>query len=532
MSIIYRILKNKYCPYAAAALSGIILALAYRFTFLWWLCLVALVPLCMVFFAKELSYKKIIRISLCFCLCYYFPTLLWLFEIAPIIQSSVGVTASYIIMGFAIVAISLLMGLLYSLPMMLIKRLRRNSLLDIITFSALFASGELLTALLGVLSFPWGRIANIAVACLPMVQIASVGGGLIVGFIITVINGLIAKALLLLWQKDKSGAVIHTATACMVLCANLLYGSIAMLCAPSAGDVNIMLVQGNFPNNEKLTASTITMLDTHLELTRKGATDKTDLVIWSETAIPTDIDRYDNLSRDIKAVAKEKNVTIVVGYIKDTKDGTFNVMRLYYPDGTLSADFYAKQLLVPMGEFTPFSELFGTVFPDDLGNLASRNLTHGNKTVVFDTEFGSLNGMICYESILPSLQLDATRKGSQLICMITNDSWFGTSNALDQHLAQAQLRAVENGRFLARSANSGITALITPSGVIKSTMDSYTRGYVSGAVSFIDAPTVYSIVGDLPFFLLLAYCIITFILDIIKQKRQRKCKISTTRLAK
>lgn len=531
MDIFVRIKNSKYYPYLASALSGVLLALAYRFTFLWWVCLVALIPLFSVLFTKELTYKGIIKLLFCFCFFYYCPALLWLFEIAVVIQSSVGVTASYIIMALAIIAISLIMGVIYSLPMLLFKRLRRNNAWDIPLLALLFASGEMLTGLLGALSFPWGRIANIAVASLPFAQIASVGGGLLVGFIVTVINGTVTRALLLL-NKDKLRAALALAVACLILGGNLLFGGISILVKPTSGDVNVLLVQGNFPNNEKWTASTVTMLNKYLELSRNAITEDTDLVFWPETAIPLDVTRYENITHGIRELAMEKQVTIAVGYIEETKHGNYNAMRLYYPDGEVSNDFYAKQLLVPMGEFTPFKELFGTIFPSELGNLAARNLTHGDKTVIFPTEHGNLNGMICYESILPALQLDATRKGSGLICMITNDSWFGTSNALDQHLAQAQLRAIENGRFLARSGNSGITAIITPAGTVTGSIPTYQSGTLDGSVSFIYSQTLYALIGDIPFAVMLATCIILFIMDIIKQKMGKKCKISFTNLAK
>ena len=531
MDIFVRIKNSKYYPYLASALSGVLLALAYRFAFLWWICLAALIPLCTVLFTKDLTYKGLIGLFLCFCLFYYCPTLLWLFEIAVVIQSSVGVTASYIIMALAIIAISLIMGVIYSLPMLLFKRLRRNNAWDIPLFAALYASGEMLVGLMGVLSFPWGRIANIAVACLPFAQIASLGGGLLLGFIVTAVNGILARALLLL-NKDRLRAVLALATACLILGGNLLFGGISMLIKPSSGNVNVLLVQGNFPNNQKWTASTTTMLNKYLELSRNAITEETDLVFWPETAIPLDVTKYENITHGIRELATEKQVTIAVGYIEETEHGTYNAMRLYYPDGSVSEDFYAKQLLVPMGEFTPFKELFGTVFPSELGDLAARNLTHGDKTVVFPTQYGDLNGMICYESILPRLQLDATRKGSGLICMITNDSWFGTSNALDQHLAQAQLRAIENGRFLARSGNSGITAIITPSGTVTGRIPTYQSGTLDGSVSFICSRTLYTVIGDIPFAAMLATCIILFIMDIIKQKMGKKCKILFTNPAK
>ena len=87
--------------------------------------------------------------------------------------------------------------------------------------------------------------------------------------------------------------------------------------------------------------------------------------------------------------------------------------------------------------------------------------------------------------------------GSELLVMLTNDSWFGTSAALTQHLSHAQLRAVENGKYLIRAGNTGITAVISPSGGIISRLSIDTAAALNGQISFVSERTLYSRIGDI-----------------------------------
>ena len=339
--------------------------------------------------------------------------------------------------------------------------------------------------------------------------------------------------------SNKPSCYLSLAAAAIILGVNILGGSIAMTVSraelQNREKTEVLAVQGNFPSSDKWSVTTLDMLNRYLALSEQGITKDTRLVVWPETAIPTDIDRT-SYGKKIQTFANQHNVAVVVGYIKETTDGTFNAMRVFMPGDDPSSDsqpeFYAKQLLVPMGEFTPLSEIFGTVMPGVMGDLSARNLTHGDKTVIFETPCGYINGVICYESILPSIQLDASRKGSGLITMITNDSWFGQSTALKQHLSHAQLRAIENGKYLVRAGNSGITAAITPNGEITQSIEIYKSGYMLCQVSFIYSPTLYTYIGDVPFYALALACIIIFVLDIIIQKKGLKCKISFSNPAK
>ena len=528
-----RIINKRYVASAFCVASGLMCALAFQLDVLWWVCLVALIPFCAVMLVKKQTARGFFYCTILTVGVYHLASLTWLMEISSVIAPSVGEGASYVIMTGAILTVAMLMGIIYALPFLLLSRLRRGGLADILTVSVLYVSGELLVSLLGELAFPWARLANLALPCLPFVQSAALGGSLFVSLIVIFINCSLAFFATRLACAQRAKALISLALCMAVFASNLIYGTVALESTPKAESTDVLIVQGNYPSNDKWLAGTDEMLERYLELSEQGVTPETDIVLWPETAVPVDIDRFTNFSGRIQAFADAHKVTVAVGYIKETVHGTYNAMRLYRPDTPIDTEeYYAKQLLVPLGEFTPLSEVFGIIFPEILSHITGRELTHGDKTVVFDTDQGTVAGIICYESIQPSISLDGTRQGSGLMLMITNDSWFGTSRALWQHLSHARMRAIENGRYLARAGNSGITAVIDPSGRITSSIETYRTGYLNAKAEYLYERTLYSLIGDLPFYIGLALCIIAWIWDIIKQSMGKKCKIEQNSLAK
>jgi len=116
---------------------------------------------------------------------------------------------------------------------------------------------------------------------------------------------------------------------------------------------------------------------------------------------------------------------------------------------------------------------------------------------------------ICYEVVYPSLMRDAVNEGSELLTTITNDGWYGESSAPYQHFAMAAMRAIEEGRYLARSANTGISGLIDPYGqVVRQSAIFEQVGFVAQA-RFLTGKTIYAAIGDVVGYTSLALTVIT-----------------------
>jgi apolipoprotein N-acyltransferase len=103
---------------------------------------------------------------------------------------------------------------------------------------------------------------------------------------------------------------------------------------------------------------------------------------------------------------------------------------------------------------------------------------------------------ICYEVVYPALIRAGVLQGSTLLTTITNDAWFGRSSAPYQHFEMASMRAIEQGRYLARSANTGISGLVDPYGRVLMASELFTRQVLVGDVRLIEERTIYARMGD------------------------------------
>ena len=103
---------------------------------------------------------------------------------------------------------------------------------------------------------------------------------------------------------------------------------------------------------------------------------------------------------------------------------------------------------------------------------------------------------ICYEVVYPALIRAGVLQGSTLLTTITNDAWFGRSSAPYQHFEMASMRAIEQGRYLARSANTGISGIVDPYGRVLMASELFTTQVLVGDVRLIDERTIYARIGD------------------------------------
>jgi apolipoprotein N-acyltransferase len=163
---------------------------------------------------------------------------------------------------------------------------------------------------------------------------------------------------------------------------------------------------------------------------------------------------------------------------------------LLAPSGAL-VDRYDKINLVPFGEYVP--PFFGFV------NRITQEISDyvpGNRIVVFPMDGHHLGVFICYESVFPAEVREFVKGGANLLVNISNDGYFGHSAAREQHLEIARMRAVENRRWLIRSTNDGITAVIDPAGRIEERLPMYQELTAPVHFAFRDGTTFYTEFGD------------------------------------
>ena len=504
----------KYKKALLCVLSGLATALCFTVAELWFLCFFTLTPFIYVLLKYELSVKQAIRYSYCYGMPFFALVLIWFYILVESLNRFMSPVLSYITMTLAIILVAFILSSILALFMSFFRRIRRNDIRDVFSVAALYMLSEWAVGLMGTLAFPWARLANITAWAPWFIQGASLFGSLFVSFIVLIISSLLVYSFINFKQKKS---YIAAAAALLIFAVNSAAGAI---CIGSEHDnsgepVEILMVQANLAGVNKWEATVPDIFDAHLRLTGENITENTSIVIWPETAIPTEA--FDNftLRSALTDFAIENNITLITGSFAKENGKSYNAMYVVSPDGTVSEPYY-KQLLVPFGEFTPFKSVidilaFWVTNADGLLNDMGR----GDECIVYDTPHGNLNGIICYESILPSISTSHSSMGSELTVLISNDSWFGTSSALNQHLSHAVLRAVENNRYVARAGNCGITAIIAPSGQIESSLPIYEEGVLIGNVEFITNRTLYSYVGDIIVIPAFAYCIYLFFAPII-----------------
>lgn len=183
--------------------------------------------------------------------------------------------------------------------------------------------------------------------------------------------------------------------------------------------------------------------------------------------------------------------------IRQSKDGTYRYEvfnTCLWIDTTLKINHYHKSKLVVGVEAMPYPALFNA-FSIDLGGIAGNMGTQPNRAIY--NHATATGTAICYESIYGEYFAQYVRQGAQLIFIITNDGWWGNTQGHIDHLNYARLRAIETRRPIARSANTGISAIINPRGDIIKELGWWQRGQISNTITPQTQITPYVKYGDL-----------------------------------
>ncbi|PTX57105.1 apolipoprotein N-acyltransferase [Litoreibacter ponti] len=350
---------------------------------------------------------------------------------------------------------------------------------------ALWSAAEMLRAVLFT-GFPWASIGHIW-ADYPMAQLASLGGTPLLTFLTLLISA----------GPSLQQRVIGTGLSVLVLAAAWGYGALVLggNLATDTGKT-VRLIQPNAPQHQKWDADMIPVfLQRAIDLTAASAPVQPDVIIWPETSIAYPLDASPNTLAGIAQAGG--GVPIIVGG-NDRVDGNWhNTMLLLNPDGSRGATYY-KHHIVPFGEYIPFGELLAHWGIRGLASRDGAGFAPGPGPALIELPgIGTALPLICYELIFPrNLRGLATRP--DLILQITNDAWFGEVSGPYQHLAQARLRAIEQGLPLVRAANTGVSAVIDPWGRIMAQTLLGEAAYLDAKLSAPAAATLYAGIGDWP----------------------------------
>jgi apolipoprotein N-acyltransferase len=293
------------------------------------------------------------------------------------------------------------------------------------------------------------------------------------------------------------GAKVGLTLAAVLIAADLGYGWWAMRNydrTPATKTFNVRLVQPvTSLDDGDSDASRNAIFDRLLKLTAAPPQDgkkAPDLVVWPETAIPFILtENQDAFTRIADTLSDGQ--TLIAGTVRAEDSGSGSLKRYYNSAYVFDSEGQIvsaadKVHLVPFGEYLPFESLLKSFGLDTIALPGgySAAVSHNLLTLPGGTSFYPL---ICYEAIFPA-EVTADAERASALINLTNDMWFGKTPGPYQHFHQAQVTAVEIGLPMIRSANSGISALISADGTVISGVKTYTRGIVDATLEIKPVP--------------------------------------------
>ncbi len=339
--------------------------------------------------------------------------------------------------------------------------------------------------------FPWGTIASLFVNS-PLGQLLAIFGPFGLGLFVFV---LVMYLIFLVETKKFSSAV----GGIFVLSLLFLWGFQRQNYEVFFTDKTILLVQPNAPQSEKWDENLAPVFFNRMIETTEQAND-VNLIVWPESAIYKPLNYADELLDAINEASS--GVPVVFGALRYDEGGNLR-NSLVLNKSSDKQLVYDKSRLVPFGEYLPFAGFLGNLGLNSMVNSYGSSFTRGHGADLIEVEPDLyFQPLICYEAIFPSI-LRATANRADLIIQITNDAWFGRFSGPYQHLEILKMRAIETGIPVARSANTGISAVISANGKIIDSLPLETQGSLELAIPQALKPTFYFTWGDSIFFMMI-----------------------------
>lgn len=409
-----------------------------------------------------------------------------------------------------------LFGLIYAL---ISKRLGITAGLAASPF--IWTSIEYLRSNAAFLALPWGLLAHSQYQHPTIIQLSSVFGLWGVSFLIVSVNaGLSGLASVAIgWAKPRpvelddqrsrfNSPLWVTAVALLSFSAALAYGYWKTGRIIEGQPLRLSIVQGNIEQKNKWDPKYARfIMQRYQDLTMAAGESRSDLIVWPETATPGSVSRYPQLMKEIQAISTETDSRILFGsaegqkFISRLKGQNFhNTAFLIEPGQKIeNIQKYHKIRLFPFGEYLPYKEIIPWSW---IGVAEFGSYIPGTEYKLFEMDGERFATTICWENLFPDLVRQFVKRGARFIVNITNEAWFGETAAPEQFLSMNVFRAVENGVYVVRCANTGISCFIDPCGRVVDRVkneegkDVFVSGFLTSEVVPLSPDTIYTRYGD------------------------------------
>ena len=249
-----------------------------------------------------------------------------------------------------------------------------------------------------------------------------------------------------------------------------------------------LVVQPNLDTEARWTDEFLSK--TEMQLAALSHLSRPGLIVWPEVPAPfyTSNAAFHNYAASIARASEANFLFGAVAF--NPQNQPLNSAVLLDPTGR-EVDRYDKINLVPFGEFIPPPFGFVNRITHEVGDFAA-----GHRIVVFPLDGHSISAFICYESVSPDLVRQFVGKGAEVLVNLSNDGYFGNSQAHAQHLQIARMRAAENRRWILRATNDGMTASIDPRGMIAQRIQPFAQSAAMMPFDYERGLTIYTRYGD------------------------------------
>lgn len=519
----------KFPLYTYSLLSGLLLIAAWPPHCLGPVSFIAFIPLLLLFDAIQKDAKK--SKGFRFFMHTYIALLIWNVGSTWWVYNSTAAGGV-----FAITVNALLM----CVPMMLAYFIRKKStesagLLSFILFYLVFEYWHLNWEL----AWPWLTLGNVFASNTFIVQWYEYTGALGGSFWVLLINVLLYSTI-----KYSSKKSLQLITASTVAVPMLISALIYFSYTETGPEIEVVVVQPNIdPYNEKFKGSKNSIpyeiqLQRMLQLSEKARTPDTKFILWPETALPTDINEEFLLQhmfvQQLIEYSDKNNVSILTGIdshrfmdelhrsstARKSSVGClyydmYNAALLINPDSSFA--IYHKSRMVPGVESLPYPQVFGFV-TSTLGGIVQTIGKDSIARTLSNPSGVAVAPVICYESIFGQYVSDFTQNGANFIGIITNDGWWGNTAGHKQHFEYARLRAIEQRRSVARSANTGTSGFIDQKGNVLQENAYWIQDALVQKIKLNNTQTFYTRHGDLIGLIALIFSPLLFVYSFYMKK--------------
>ncbi len=340
------------------------------------------------------------------------------------------------------------------------------------------------------LGFPWLNLWMTTTGDLKIAGLAAVIGPYGVSWLLVLSSFIIYRFI-----RSRNLRYAVTYILLLVLMHIGGYLSVKLQLPQPNGSVKVAVLQPNvLPTtvyNPKEWGETVDSMNVLLDSLSR---DSVDIIVLSESAFPG----FYRLSQKVKQYVREI-VTVHKSYIlfgtaeyDPIKRKIYNSAVLVSPQGKI-VGIYSKNHLVPFGEHLPFEDKIRFL---QRINLGQSDYSSGGSFEPLSFDGVRMGVMICFESMFPEISRREVQLGANVLVVMTNDGWFGRTTGPILHYEHARFRAIETGRYLIRSAKTGVSALIAPDGATVRELPLFKMGYFVVDVPLFSHRTFYVRFGD------------------------------------